>query len=77
MTMDYNVSHDTTNPISFQLNRYMHPQTYFTSNDYQIGEYYKSFSESFGGKATEFKNISITNGKYLFNIKLIILHHWK
>ncbi|XP_011496889.1 PREDICTED: ATP-binding cassette sub-family A member 1-like [Ceratosolen solmsi marchali] len=62
MTMDYNMSSDTTPLISMRLNMYSKPQTYYKSNNKLFGQKYKMATEEYNGIATETLNYpSITD----------------
>lgn len=56
MTMDYNMSGDTTPFISMRLDMYSEPKTYYKSDNKLIGQKYKIATEEFNGRAIETPN---------------------
>ncbi|XP_008203603.1 phospholipid-transporting ATPase ABCA1 isoform X2 [Nasonia vitripennis] len=62
MTMDYNISNDTTTLIPIKLDMYSQPQTYYGTSNKTVGEKYKLTTEEFYGRATEVsKTTSVTD----------------
>lgn len=53
MTMDYNITNDTTALMPMKLDVYSQPITYYKSDNSILGEKYKLATEETGGKATD------------------------
>lgn len=65
MTMDYNISGDTTYLIPMKLDMYNQPEAYYKSDVEILGDRYKLATEEFDGKATEARDdLSLTDGNY-------------
>ena len=65
MTMDYNMSDDTTILIPMKLDMYTQPETYYASDNKLIGQKYKYATKEFNGRSTEISHYtSLTDGKY-------------
>jgi hypothetical protein len=74
MTMDYNMSSDTTPLISMRLDMYSMPQTYYKSDNKVFGQKYKVATKEYNGVATETANYSsISDGNYCNRNKSLLI----
>lgn len=65
MTMDYNISNDTTIMIPMKLDMYNNPETYVKSDNQISSGAYKIATDEYSGKATEVTgSSSLTDGNY-------------